>query len=142
MAEFIMKKLVDEHGLSGKISVCSSATSSEEIWGTRGNPVYPPAKKELAKHGIDCGGKTAVRLARSDYSKYDMLIGMDSMNIRNIERICGGDPEEKIYKLLSFAGRNDDVADPWFSGRFDIAYDDIYEGCSALLKYVFTLDIL
>ena len=136
MAEFIMKKLVAENELTDKISISSSATSSEEIWGGRGNPVYPPAKKELEKHGISCGGKTAVQLTKDDYSKYDMLIGMDSANIRNMNRICGGDNDNKIYKLLSFAGRDDDVSDPWFTGRFDVAYNDIYEGCLALLEYL------
>ena len=136
MAEFIMKKLVKESGLQDNFCVASSATSTEEIWNGKGNPVYPPAKAELKKHGISCEGKYAVQLKKSDYEKYDYFIGMDSANIRNMRRIIGSDKDEKIYKLLGFAGRSDDVADPWYSGDFATTYRDIYEGCNALLKYL------
>ena len=135
MAEFIFKKMLEEKGLSNKFSVSSCATSSEEIgFNGIGNPVYPPARAELKKHGIECVGKRAVQLKSDDYAKYDMFIGMDSNNIRNMHRILGGDPEGKIHKLLSFAGSDRDVADPWYSGRFDVAYRDIYDGCEGLLK--------
>lgn len=134
MAEFIFKKLIAERGLSQQFSVASSATSTEEIWNGIGNPVYPPAKAELAKHGIDCKGKRAVQLQKSDYVKYDLFIGMDSANIRNMHRILGGDPDQKIRKLMDYTTRKGDVADPWYSDRFDIAYRDIYDGCVGLLQ--------
>ncbi len=130
MAEFIMKKLVADAGLSGDFLIASSATSTEEL----GNPVYPPARAELAKHGIGCAGKTAVQLKKSDYGKYDYFIGMDTANIRNMNRIFGSDPDGKIYKLLTFAGRGDDVSDPWYSRDFGKAYADIEEGCRGLLR--------
>lgn len=136
MAEFIMKKLVRDSGLQDEFFIASSATSTEEIWNGRGNPVYPPAKAELEKHGISCEGKFAVQLKKSDYESYDYFVGMDSANIRNMRRILGNDKDEKIYKLLSFAGRSDDVADPWYSGDFVTTYRDIYEGCNALLKHL------
>lgn len=136
MAEFIMKKLVRDTGLQEEFYIESSATSPEEIWNGKGNPVYPPAKAELKKHGMSCEGKCAVQLKKSDYEKYDYFIGMDTANIRNMRRILGNDKDEKIYKLLSFAGRGDDVADPWYSGDFETTYRDIYEGCDALLKYL------
>lgn len=136
MAEFIMKKLVRDSGLQDEFFISSSATSTEEIWNGRGNPVYPPAKAELKKHGISCEGKSAVQLKKSDYEKYDYFVGMDSANIRNMRRILGNDEDEKIYKLLGFAGRSDDVADPWYSGDFVTTYRDIYEGCNALLKHL------
>lgn len=134
MAEFIFKDMITKKGLSNSFLVLSSATSTEEIWGDIGNPVYPPAKEELKKHGISCDGKRAVQLKKSDYQKYDYLIGMDSMNIRNMHRILGDDKDKKIYKLMDFTGRGADVSDPWYSRRFDVAYRDIYDGCEALLN--------
>lgn len=133
-AEFIMKKLIAEKGLSSQFEICSSATSTEEIWGGIGNPVYPPMKRELESHGIDCSGKRAVQLQKSDYDKYDYFIGMDSANIRNMHKILGGDPDSKISKLMDFTKKGGDVADPWYSERFDIAFRDILEGCTALLE--------
>ena len=132
MAEFTMKKLVADAGLSGNFLIASSATSTEEL----GNPVYPPTRAELAKHGIGCAGKTAVQLRKSDYGKYDYFIGMDTANIRNMNRIFGSDSEDKIYKLLTFAGRRDDVSDPWYSRDFGTAYSDIEEGCKGLLSHL------
>ncbi len=132
MAEFVMKKLAAENGMSYELYIVSSATSTEEL----GNPVYPPARAELAAHGIRCTGKTAVQLRKSDYDKYDYFIGMDTANIRNMNRIFGSDPDEKIYKLLTFAGRGDDVSDPWYSRDFETAYNDIAEGCTGLLKHL------
>lgn len=134
MAEFIFKDMINKRGLSDSFSVSSSATSTEEIWGDIGNPVYPPACEELAKHGISCAGKRAVQLKKSDYNKYDYFIVMDSMNLRNTMKIFGGDPEGKVHKLMDFTDRPGDVSDPWYSRRFDVAYNDIYEGCSALLE--------
>ena len=134
MAEFIFKDMVKRKGLEDEFFVASTATSTEEIWGGVGNPVYPPAKAELAKHGISCEGKRAVQLKKSDYDKYDLFVGMDSMNIRNMYRILGSDPEGKIRKLMEFTDRGGDVADPWYSGRFDVAWRDIYDGCEGLLE--------
>lgn len=134
MAEFIFKDLISEQGIESNFLVCSSATSTEEIWGDVGNPVYPPAKAELKKHGITCDGKRAVQLKKSDYEKYDLFIAMDTMNIRNITRIFGSDPENKVRKLMDYTERKGDVADPWYSGKFDVAYKDIYDGCVALLE--------
>ena len=136
MAEFIFRDMLRRNGLADKISVSSSATSTEEIWGDIGNPVYPPAKAELAKHGLSCEGKRAVQLKKSDYDKYDLFIGMDKANIRNMQRILGGDPDDKIRKLMEYTDRGGDVADPWYSGRFDVAYRDIYDGCEGLLRSI------
>lgn len=134
MAEFIMKDLVEKAGLSHQFHIASAATSTEEIWNGIGNPVYPPARQKLAEHGIGCAGKRAVQLQRSDYAKYDYLIGMDSANIRNMHRMLGGDPEGKISKLLSFAGSERDISDPWYTGDFEATYRDVTEGCEALLN--------
>ena len=136
MAEFIFKDLAEKQGIADRFVVSSSATSTEEIWNGIGNPVYPPAKEELKKHGLSCNGKRAVQLKKSDYDKYDLFIGMDSANIRNMLRIFGGDPDGKVRKLMDYTDRGGDVADPWYSRRFDVAYRDIEEGCTALLKAV------
>lgn len=136
MAEFIFKKMVAEKGLSDDFCIASSATSTEEIWNGVGNPVYPPAKSELQKHGLSCEGKRAVQLKYSDYEKYDYFIGMDRANIRNMNIILKGDKEAKIYKLMSFTERSGDVADPWYTGDFSLTYDDIYEGCRCLLNFL------
>lgn len=129
MAKFIFKKLAEEKGLTDGFYVSSSATSTEEIWNGIGNPVYPPARDELMKHGIGCDGKRAVQLSSSDLEKYDMFIGMDSANIRNMKRILGEKASDKIFKLMDFTTRPGDVSDPWYSDRFDVAYRDIYDGC-------------
>lgn len=99
-----------------------------------GNPVYPPAKRELSKHGISCEGKRAVQVKKSDYEKFDLFLVMDSNNLRNIMRIFGSDPEGKVHKLLEYTGFGGDVADPWYSGDFTTAYSDIYKGCERLLE--------
>jgi len=130
MAEFIMKKLVADAGLSDRFLIASSATSTEEL----GNPVYPPARSELAKHGIGCSGKTAVQLRKTDYDRYDYFIGMDTANIRNMNRIFGSDKYGRIYKLMTFTGSGSDVSDPWYSRNFAAAYTDIENGCKGLLK--------
>lgn len=131
-AEFIMKDLVKKNCPESDIYIASSATSTEEI----GNSVYPPAKAELSRRGIPFGGKRAVQLKKGDYDKYDMFLVMDGNNMRNIMRIFGSDPDRKVHKLLDFTDRGGDISDPWYSGRFDAAFDDIYEGCTALLNYI------
>ena len=135
MAEFVMKDLVKQAGLEGQFQIASAATSTEEI----GNPVYPPARRKLAEHGISCAGKTARQLTRADYARYDLLIGMDRANIRNMNRICGGDPEGKIKLLLDFMDRPGDVADPWYTGNFDTTWRDVLEGCQKLLERISNL---
>ncbi len=134
MAEFIFKNMVRERGLGDQFVIASSATSTEEIWNGRGNPVYPPARAELARHGIACEGKRAVQLQKSDGEKYDLFVGMDSANIRNMHRMLGAEHAHKIVKLMDFTTRGGDVADPWYSDRFDIAYRDIFDGCTALME--------
>ena len=134
MAEFIFKDMIHKKGMSDRFLVASSATSTEEIWNGVGNPVYPPARAELAKHGLSCDGKRAVQVRKSDYDKYDLFVCMDGNNVRNALRIFGSDREGKIHKLMDYTSRGGDVADPWYSDRFDIAYSDIYEGCEALLS--------
>ena len=132
MAEIVFRDMVRKADLSNEFLISSSATSTEEI----GNPVYPPARTELAKHGLSCDGKYAVQLRSYDYADYDMFIGMDSANIRNMYKIFNQDPENKIYKLMDFTERGGDVADPWYTGEFSVTYADVYEGCQALLEYV------
>ena len=130
MAEFVMKDLVKKAGLEEQFQIASAATSTEEI----GNPVYPPARRKLAEHGISCAGKTARQLTKADYTRNDLLIGMDRANIRNMNRICGGDPDGKIKLLLSYTDHSGDVADPWYTGDFDATWRDVMEGCQGLLK--------
>ncbi|MDE6124746.1 MAG: low molecular weight phosphotyrosine protein phosphatase [Eubacterium sp.] len=134
MAEFIFKDMVQKRGIADVFVIASSATSTEEIWNGIGNPVYPPVKAELARRGLSCKGKRAVQLQKNDYDKYDYFIGMDSANIRNMARIFGGDKDSKISKLMDYTDRGGDVADPWYSKRFDVAFRDIYDGCAGLLK--------
>ena len=129
MAEFVMKDLVRKAGQEKQFLIESAATSTEEI----GNGVYPPARRKLAEHGISCQGKTARQMTRGDYDRYDLLIGMDSMNIRNMIRICGGDPQGKIRMLMDFTKRPGDVADPWYTGDFESTWIDVLEGCEALM---------
>lgn len=131
MGEFIMKDLAAKAGLEDQFHIASAATSSEEL----GCPVYPPARRKLAEHGISCAGKTARQLRREDYAAWDLLLGMDRANLRNMTRICGGDPDGKIHALLEYAGRpGDEVADPWYTGDFEAAWRDISAGCRGLLK--------
>ena len=130
MAEFVMKDLARKAGLEGAVRVASAATSTEEI----GNPVYPPARRKLAEHGIRCDGKRARQLRRDDYTRYDLLIGMDRANVRNMERICGGDPEGKLHLLLEYTARPGEVADPWYTGDFQATWEDVEAGCTGLLQ--------
>ncbi|MBQ5591702.1 MAG: low molecular weight phosphotyrosine protein phosphatase [Clostridia bacterium] len=136
MAEFILKDLAKKQGRENDFLIKSSATSTEEIWDGIGNPVYPPAKAELARHGISCEGKRAVQLSPFDYDKYDLFIGMDSMNIRNMHRILGGDPDGKIRKLMDYTIKGGDVADPWYTRCFDVTYRDVLAGCEGLLAKI------
>ena len=129
MAEFVMKDMVKKAGLENKFVIRSVATSTEEL----GNPVYPPARAELKKHGIGCDGKYSVQLARGDYEKYDLFICMDSANVRNALRIFGTDPDGKVKKLMEYTDRGGDVADPWYTGDFGITCRDITDGCEGLL---------
>ena len=130
MAEFVMKDLTAKSGLSAQFHIASAATSREEI----GNPVYPPARRKLAEHGVACGGHAARQLTAQDYREYDLLIGMDQANLRNMKRICGGDPEGKLHLLLDYTSRPGDVADPWYTGDFDATWRDVLAGCQGLLK--------
>ncbi len=130
MAEFVMKDLVRRRGIAKDFEIASAATSTEEI----GNPVYPPARRKLAEHGISCSGKTARQMTMGDYVHFDYLIGMDNWNLRNMRRMTRNDPDGKIHSLLSFAGKDAEVADPWYTGDFEATWQDVNEGCAALLK--------
>lgn len=130
MAEFVMKKLAKEAGREGDFEIASAATSTEEL----GNPVYPPAKRKLAEHGISCQGKIARQMTRQDYDYYDMIIVMDQNNVRNLHRRLGEDSGHKIVLLMDFTDCPGDVADPWYTGDFEATWRDILEGCTALLK--------
>ena len=134
MAEFVMKDLVQKAGLASQFHIESAATSREEI----GNPVYPPARRKLAEHGITCVGHAARQLTRQDYDAFDLLIGMDSANLQNMRRICGGDPDGKLSLLMAHTGRPGDVADPWYTGDFGATWRDVLEGCQCLLEEVRT----
>ena len=130
MAEFAMKDLVEKAGLKDQFHIESAATSTEEI----GNPVYPPAKRKLAEHGIDCTGKRARQLTNADYDQYDLLIGMDQANLRNMHRICGGDFTGKLHLLMDYTDCPGDVADPWYTDDFDTTWQDVLAGCQGLLN--------
>ncbi|MCM1178642.1 MAG: low molecular weight phosphotyrosine protein phosphatase [Clostridium sp.] len=136
MAEFLLKDMVTKQGISDRFDIRSAATSTEEIWGQEGNPVHPGTRKILENLGISCAGKRAVQVTKADYKKYDYLICMDSMNIRNTERICGKDTEHKIYRLLDFTDEKRDVADPWYTGDFEVTYRDIVTGLEEFLDYL------
>ena len=130
MAEFMFKDMVEKAGVGDEFYIESAATSSEEL----GNPVYPPARRKLAEHGISCAGHAARRVEKSDYARFDYIIGMDSANIRNLRRIMGGDPEGKLRLLMDYTDRPGQVADPWYTGDFDATWRDVLEGCQGLLR--------
>lgn len=132
MAEFVMKDIIQKEGKSAQYYVASAATSFEEI----GNPVHPGTRNKLRQVGISTEGKYAVHLERTDYQKYDFLIGMDSWNMKNIMRIIGSDPDNKVYKLLDFTAHPADIDDPWYTHDFDTTYREVLEGCQALWEYV------
>ncbi len=132
MAEFVMKDMARRAGVLDRLHIASAATSSEEV----GNPVYPPARRMLAEHGISCAGKTARQLRRADASAFDLLIGMDSANLRNMRRICGEAYADNMHRLLDFTDRPGDVADPWYTGDFAATWRDVEAGCRGLLAYL------
>ncbi len=131
MAEFVLKALVQKAGCADRFDIASAATSSEEL----GNSVYPPARRKLAEHGISCLGKTARQLTKQDGADYDLLIGMDRANIRNILRIMDVEQSHKVHLLLEYAGRpHEEVADPWYTGDFEQTWQDVLAGCQGLLS--------
>lgn len=136
MAEFIMKSLAAARGLADRLEIASAATSTEEIWNGVGNPVYPPAREELARHGIGCAGKRARQVTREDLEYYDYILCAERVNIRNTERITGPDTEGKIHLMMDYTGRTEDIDDPWYTGDFRGVYNQIEEGCGAFLDYL------
>ena len=132
MAEFVMKDLVKKAGVAHLFEIASAATSREEL----GNPVYPPARQELAKHGIGCAGKTARQITKEDYEYYDYIVAMDYSNVRNLERMLGPDTEHKISMLLDYTNHPGQVADPWYTGDFGVTWNDVLDGCQGLLKLI------
>ncbi len=132
MAEFMFKDMVEKSGIADRFYIESAAVTAEEI----GNPVYPPAKRRLAKAGISCDGKTARKVTRADYDKYDYLLAMEKYNLDRLYRITDGDPEGKIHLLLDYTERGGDIADPWYTGNFDITYDNILEGLNGFLEHL------
>ncbi len=143
MAEFVMKDIVNKQGLSDAFHIESSATHTDEIWNGVGSPVYPPARAKLREHGIGTednelgvSEKRARLTSRTDYDKFDYIIGMDSANMRNLNSIFGGDPDHKLYKMLDFTDRDGDVADPWYTGNFDATWRDVSEGCHGLFRRI------
>jgi protein-tyrosine phosphatase len=132
MAEFVFRNLVSKKGLTEVFDIASSATSTEEI----GNAVHPGTRTKLLEHGITTGDKRAVQFKKTDYTNYDFIIAMDQRNINNILRIIGEDLDKKVIRLLDLITQPRDIADPWYTGDFDLTYADIYEGCLALLSFV------
>ena len=134
MAEFIMKALVRSRGLENDYFIESAAVSSEET----GNPIYPPAKRCLSQHGVPFdNAKRARQVTWADYDRFDRLICMDSSNLRLLRRVIPSDPECKIHLLMSYTGVGRDVADPWYTGDFETSFQDILEGCEAMLDGLF-----
>ena len=132
MAEFIFKDMTAKAGQADDYQIASAATSAEEL----GNGVYPPAQRKLAQHGISCAGKTARQLRFDDYGAWDLIIGMDQSNMRNMRRLFGGDPAGKLRLLMDYTSRPGDVADPWYTGDFDATWRDVLEGCQGLLERI------
>ena len=132
MAEFVMKDMVKKAGLEDDFDIESAAVSVEEL----GNPVYPPARKLMERHGLSCAGKVARQMNKQDYDAFDLLIGMDASNLRGMRRICGEDVSEKIHLLLDYTDRPGNVADPWYTRDFEATWQDVQEGCAGLLKYL------
>lgn len=132
MAEFVMKDLVAKAGRADEFEIASAATSAEEV----GNPVYPAARRKLSEHGISCAGKTARRLRPDDFERWDMLIGMDRLNLCNMKRVCPKGCENKISLLLDYTDRPRDLVDPWYTNDFDAAWNDVLAGCEGLLNYL------
>ena len=136
MAEFIFKKMVSNAGISDKFYIASAAVSNEE----HGNPVYPPCRKLLNEHGIDCSEKRAVQIKKSDYDKYDYIIAMEAYNLIGLKRIIGDDTENKVHLLLDYTENPGDIDDPWYSGEYVTAYNDIERGLKGFLNYIYSKD--
>lgn len=143
MCEFVLKDMVERKNIKDKFEIASAATSTEEIWGGRGNPIYPPAREELRRHGIgkteytDFTQKRARQVSREDYEYYDYLICADRNNVRNLLKIVGADRYNKISLLLDFANRpGEQIADPWYSGDFEATYRDVKEGLEGFLEFL------
>ena len=142
MAEFMLKDMVEKKGIKDEFIIESAATSTEEIWNGHGNPIYPPAQAELRRRGIgttpytDFTKKQAVQITRADYDKYDYILCAESINVSGTTRIVGGDPDEKIKRILDFSDRPRDIADPWYTGIFDATYRDLKEGLESFLEYL------
>jgi len=136
MAQYVFQDMVNKRGLSDSFYISSAATSTEEI----GNGVHYGTRNKLREVGIPVGNHRAVQLKRSDYDRYDYLLGMDHRNLKNMYRILGSDPEGKVALLLDFTHRPGDIADPWYTGNFDATYNDVLEGCSALLEHILQHD--
>ena len=132
MAEFVMKELVEKKGLSSQFHIESAATCSDEL----GNPVYPPVRKLLAERGISTEGKTARKITKEDYSRFDYIVGMDRNNYNSMLRQFDGDPENKISLLMDHTGDHRDVADPWYTRDFQATENDVDRGCTALLREI------
>ena len=132
LAEFVMKDLTERQGLAGKFQIASAATSREEL----GNDIHPGTRRVLERQGIPFSSRQARQITKSDYEAYDYIIAMDRANLRNLERLLGGDPEGKFFLFLEFAGEHRDIADPWYTGNFDETYRDIKQGCTALLEFL------
>ena len=133
MGEYILKQLVEERGVSDHFYIASAATSSEEI----GNPVYPPARRELAAHGIDCSGHAARRIRKSDAETFDYIIGMEELHLRIMRKTFGSRAEGKLFRCLEFTASPDrEIDDPWYTGRFSEVYEQILEGCEGFLDYL------
>lgn len=130
MAEFVMKDLVRQMGIERQFEIASAATSREEV----GNPVYPPARRKLAEHGISCDGKTSRQITIDDYRYYDYIVAMDHSNLRNLKKMLGEDVDNKISLLMDYTSRPADVADPWYTGDFDATWNDVVEGCKGLIS--------
>lgn len=132
LAEFVMKDLTERQGLAGKFQIASAATSREEL----GNDIHPGTRRVLEREGTPFSSRQARQITKSDYEAYDYIIAMDRANLRNLERLLGGDPEGKFFLFLEFAGEHRDIADPWYTGNFDETYRDIKQGCTALLEFL------
>lgn len=130
MAQYVLQDMVEKRNIAHDFYIDSAATSTEEI----GNKVHYGTRKKLAEQGIYCGDHRARRVTKQDYDRFDYLIGMDTANIRNTLRIVGEDKEHKVRKLLEFADESGDIADPWYTGNFDITYDDVVRGCKGFLE--------
>lgn len=136
MAEYVMKDLVKKAGLEKQFYIDSAGTINEE----EGNPVHRGTRKKLREEGIPCGNHRARQMRKEDYDAFDYIIGMEESNIRGILRIVGADPEQKVHRLLDYGDRPRDIADPWFTGNFDVTYEDVREGCEAFLQYLIGKD--